>query len=302
MNRLKGALSVLLSVMIALSTMTIVVSLYLRGTVMSEAFYLDIIATPTYVTKVKEAILLEFRMQSSYSGIPEEVFAETVEESELHTMLRNHIHNVVLYLNGEAEYSEPAYPIEKIKAPLTAFLDQYSEEQGYVATPEQYALLDAVAADTAEIIARHVCLIDLRLVMNIGLFQRSLSFVRTMSTAYIAGIVVLLLNIGLLAALYRRNLLLWLRGIMLGLWFAGAVFAVPAVVLAATGLTDRVAIVTPYLKYFVDSVLTQSNWFFLTFGIVLFLVSTSTLVYLGYSKREKQLKKEKFLHTAIKTS
>ena len=302
MNRLKGALSVLLSVMIALSTMTIVVSLYLRGTVMSEAFYLDIIATPTYVTKVKEAILLEFRMQSSYSGIPEEVFAETVEESELHTMLRNHIHNVVLYLNGEAEYSEPAYPIEKIKAPLTAFLDLYSEEQGYVATPEQYALLDAVAADTAEIIARHVCLIDLRLVMNIGLFQQSLTFVRSMSNAYIAGIVVLLLNIGLLAALYRRNLLLWLRGIMLGLWFAGAVFAVPAVVLAATGLTDRVAIVTPYLKYFVDSVLTQSNWFFLTFGIVLFLVSTSTLVYLGYSKREKQLKKEKFLHTAIKTS
>jgi len=300
MNRLKGALSVLLSVLIALSSMTIVVSLYLQATVLSEAFYLDIIATPTYVTKVKDAILMDFRMQSSYSGIPEEVFAETVEESDLHTMLRNHIHSVVLYLNGQAEYTEPSYPIEKIIAPLRSFLDEHAGENGYVATPEQYALLDAVAADTAEIISRHVCLIDLRLVMNIGMFQQALSMLRMVANAYVAGLVVFLLSIGLLAALYRRNLLMWLRGIMLGLWFAGAAFLVPATVLAATGLTDRVAIVTPYLKYFVDTVLTQSNQFFLMFGIVLFIVATVTLVYLGYTKREKQLDKEKFIHTAIK--
>ena len=270
-NRVRSVLSGVLAVCVALSALTAVSSLFLRATLLSESFYLDIIATPTYMSKVTAAIKQDFQMQSSYSGIPEEVFEETLSDGELHTMLRAHIRNAVSYLNVGGAYAEPEYPRESIKAPMYAFLDRYAAENALELTAADYALVDEVIDDAGKVIQKNICLIDLKLVNERAMFIRMMDFVRLGARISTLSLFVLFLSLGLLVPLQGvRRWRQWLTWMMVGLWFPGAVFAVPATVLAATGLTGRLAIDTPYLKYFIDSVLQQTNQYFLLNGLLIF--------------------------------
>lgn len=294
-NRVRSVLSGVLAVCVALSALTAVSSLFLRATLLSESFYLDIIATPTYMSKVTAAIKQDFQMQSSYSGIPEEVFEETLSDGELHTMLRAHIRNAVSYLNVGGAYAEPEYPRESIKAPMYAFLDRYAAENALELTAADYALVDEVIDDAGKVIQKNICLIDLKLVNERAMFIRMMDFVRLGARISTLSLFVLFLSLGCLVPLQGvRRWRQWLTWMMVGLWFPGAVFAVPATVLAATGLTGRLAIDTPYLKYFIDSVLQQTNQYFLLNGLLIFSVSTLMLFFLQYTKREKSEKGKKY--------
>lgn len=290
-KKARSILSGFLAVCIALSALTAVSSFFLRATLLSESFYLDIIATPTYMSKVTAAIKSDFQMQSSYSGIPQDVFEQTLSDGELHTMLRAHIRNTLAYLNNGGEYVEPEYPTESIKTPMHAFLDQYAVENGLTLTAEDYAMVDEVVEDTGEVIKKHICLIDLDLVIGRDIFLKMMNLVRLAAQIATPALVVSLLCLAILVPIHgMSNCRKWLTWMMVGLWFPGAVFTVPATVLAATGLTSRLAIDTPYLKYFVDSVLEKTNQYFLLNGLLIFSISTIILVFLAYTKREKSEK------------
>lgn len=291
-----------LSAIIALSALTAICSLFLRTTILTEDFYLDIIATPNYMTKVTDAIKLDYRMQSSYSGIPEEVLAETLDDAALHAMLRSHIRYTVSYLNGAPEYLEPEYPKEMITKPLYAFLEKHGDENGYIPTPDQYALIDEVARDSGEIIKKHICLIDLNLVIERDMFLKAMNVVHILSAALIPSLALLLIACAVLVIFYLeawRESLTW---VLVGLWFAGATICIPSLVLFTTGIAGRLAIDTVYLKFFVDSVLVQTNQFFLLFGMILFVMTTSILCYLAYNKRRKSEKSEKYHDFRMKTT
>ena len=99
--------SFLLGAVISISVLLAILGSYLSTTILSQDYYLGIIATPSYLEMVKEAIGEEFSAQSAYVGVPEDVFAQGLDDGKLHEMLRNHITYVVNYLDGLAAYQEP---------------------------------------------------------------------------------------------------------------------------------------------------------------------------------------------------
>jgi hypothetical protein len=295
MKKMKSIFSGILAISIAISAILTVSSFFLGSTLLSESFYLDIIANPTYMTKVKTAIKQDFRMQSSYSGIPENVFEQTLSDDELHTMLRAHIRNAVSYLNTGTEYIEPEYPRESIQQPMYAFLDQYAIENDIVLTAEDYTLVDEVIDDAGKVIQKHICLIDLKLVIGRDIFIRLMELVRMTANMSVPSLIILILSLAILVPVWGvKSWRKWLLWMMVGLWFPGAIFSVPSFVLAATGLTGRLAIDTPYLKYFVDSVLERTNQFFLLQGLIIFTVSSILLIFLIYTRREKSESKSNY--------
>lgn len=294
MKKMRSVISGILAVCIALSSLLAVSAFFLNSTLLSESFYLDIIATPTYMTEVSNAIKQDFRMQSSYSGIPEDVFAQTLSDGDLHTMLRAHIQNSVSYLNAGTEYIDPEYPRENIQKPMYAFLERYAIENGITLTAEDYAQVDEVIDDAGKVIQQHVCLIDLKLVIGRDIFSGVIELVRMTAKMATPSLVILILSLAILVPLWGvKNWRKWMSWMMVGLWFPGAIFAVPSLVLMTTGLTGRLSIGTPYLKYFVDSVLEKTNQYFLLNGLLIFTVSSIILVFLVYTKREKEQKKVK---------
>jgi len=124
------------------------------------------------------SIETDFLAQSSYVGVPVEVFNAAIDDSELHRMLREHIASVVNYLNGLSDYKSPVYPEALLAVPLSNYLEQIRAEQGTIPTEEQYDQLDAVAKDSSEVIRSEVCLLDLDLIKDRPVFQQVLQNVR----------------------------------------------------------------------------------------------------------------------------
>jgi len=279
MNKiLKNIATVLLCFLIAASALTAILSSFLRQTLFSQDFYLGIVATPSYLAMVKDAVEKDFQAQSSYVGVPEDVFAAGIDDSQLHLMLRNHIASAVNYLNGLADYEMPAYPVDLLRDPLYAYLETASASAGTAPTAEQYGQLDLVAEDSAGIIAREVCLIDVSLVQDRAVFRQALSLLQNLRDSLIPALMVAALSVAILILLYGKAWRSWLNAILVAVWTVGSLLMVPTLVLHFTGLTKRLGISTPYLKYFVDSVLTRMNLHFLWLGIALFLPTTAALV------------------------
>ena len=288
-------LSFLLGLVITVSVLLAVIGSYLSTTVLSQDYYLGIIATPSYLEMAKEAIGEEFSAQSAYVGVPEDVFAQGLDDGKLHEMLRNHITYVVNYLDGLAAYQEPEYPVERMQKPLYAYLEQYCAAEGTVPTAAQYAQLDQVAKDSAALIKKQVCLMDLKLVMDMSAFKQSMSLISKLKSAVGPSLLMAFLCSVLMAAMNFKAWREWLGRIALAVWMSGIFFLVPMLVLKYTGLTKRLAITTGYLKYFVDTVLTNMNNYFMIWGIVLVLLTTILLSVLKWVK-PVVIKKAEHLH------
>jgi hypothetical protein len=285
----------LLGAIITVSVLLAVTGAYLRSTILSQDYYLGIIATPTYLTMVKDAIGEEFSAQSAYVGVPEDVFREGLDDGKLHEMLRNHITYVVNYLDGLAAYQEPEYPVELMQKPLYAYLEKYCAAEGTVPTAAEYAQLDQVAKDSAALIKKQVCLMDLKLVMDMPAFKQGMSLIAKLKSAVGPSILMAFLASVLMAVMNFKAWREWLGRIALAVWLSGIFLLVPMLVLKSTGLTKRLAITTGYLKYFVDTVLTNMNNYFLIWGIVLVLLTTVLLTVLRWVK-PVTIKKAEHLH------
>lgn len=288
-------LSFLLGAVIAVSVFLAILGSYLSTTVLSRDYYLGIIATPSYLVMVKETISEEFSAQSAYVGVPEDVFAQGLDDGKLHEMLRNHITYVVNYMDGLAEYQEPEYPVELMQKPLYAYLEQYCAAEGTVPTAAEYAQLDQVAKDSAALIKKQVCLMDLKLVMDMSAFKQAMSLISKLKSAVGPSILMAVLCSVLMAVMNFKAWREWLGRIAFAVWMSGIFFLVPMLVLKYTGLTKRLSITTGYLKYFVDTVLTNMNNWFLIWGIVLVLLTTVLLNVLKWVK-PVVVKKAEHLH------
>jgi len=279
-NVLKILASVILIAVVIVSSIAAVFSYYIRCDLLSSEFYLGIAADSFYMEMVKHSIHLEFESQSSYVGIPVEVFDAALDDSQLHLMLREHIESAVNYLNGLAPYTEPEYPVELIRDPLYAYLEQTAKEQGTVPAKEQYAQIDLVALDSAALIQKYICVIDLNLVKDRTAFQSVFHYLPNSKDVYIPAILVTLGAIALLALLNGKDWRSGLNRIMTAFWLSGSILLVPMLALQITGLTGRLSIETGYFKFFVDSVLKDMNRYFLLWGALLFLVGSVALLLL----------------------
>lgn len=279
-NVLRILASVILMAVIILSSLVAVFSYFIRSDLLSSEFHLGITADSSYMEMVKQSIHLEFESQSAYVGIPVEVFDAVLDDSQLHLMLREHIEFAVKYLDGLAPYTEPEYPVELIRDPLYAYLEQTAKEQGTAAAKEQYAQLDLVASDSAALIQKHICVIDLNLVKDRAAFQSVLHYLQISKDAYIPAILVTLGAMALLALLHGKDWRSGLNRIMTAFWLSGSILMVPMLALQITGLTERLSIETGYFKFFVDSVLKDMSRYFLLWGTLLFLVSSISLLFL----------------------
>jgi len=292
-NTIRSIAAILLSVLIVLSSLTAIFSYLVKSTILSEDFYLGIVATPTYLSMVKEAINTEFKAQSSYVAIPEEVFASTLDDAALHLMLRSHIASATAYLNGLAAFEKPVYPEDMLTAPLFAYLQEQSALEGIVPTQDQYDLLTEVAGDSGIIIQNQICLIDLDLVKDRGAFLSVHQMLLRLRDGFVPSILLMMASCALLILLNRKVWRTWLGGILVSFWLTGTTLMIPSLILTFTGLTKRLAIETGYLKYFVDTVLTDMNFYFLMWGSFLFIITSVILIVLKWTYHPARKRKRR---------
>lgn len=166
--------------------------------------------------------------------------------------------------------------------PLSNYLEQISAEQGTIPTEEQYDQLDVVAKDSSEVIRSEVCLLDLDLIKDRPVFQQVLHLLQNVRDALVPSVLLLTFcTIGIF--LLKRKWRFRLETLLVGFWISGVILMVPTLVPLYIGRTKRLAISTSYLKYFVDSVLTEMNMYFLVWGASVFLLTSAGLCVLKWT-------------------
>lgn len=287
MRYLVQILSVFLCAVIVISTLLLLVSLFMRSLFFREDFYLDVIAAPAYQQLVRSAIVADLDRQSSYVGIPLDTLTAGLDETQIYMKQRQHVANLIVFLNFRADYSAPEFDAEPFLLSLRTFIDAYAAESGLEVTPDQLQQLQAVAEDAARIVQTHVTLIDLGQIKDSSAFQRIhrlvYNFSHRLTWAFIFWVIAL---IGLIL-LHVRQWRIWLNRSLISLWLAGSLLLVPTVVLDSFALHRRLAIETPYLQYAVRSLLQSAIRFFMLWGAGLFVLAILALLVLFFTGSDR---------------
>lgn len=276
--RIIGISSIFISILIISGTLVLFGAMFLQSTIFSTSFYQKVTESVNYIPMVRVAIENDFVAQSSYVGIPIENLTAGLDNGLLEESLRTHVKNTMGFLAFQGDFVKATYPEDLFYKPLEAFIQANGIKEGYTPSQEQYTLLRTVAKDSANIVGNHVNLLNMDLVKNVSEFKtlHKLAFNVGKLAWPAAGL--LLVSLALLAFLHRKRISKAVLFAFSSFWIAGTILFVPALVMELFGITRRLAIQTAYLKYSVDSFLTMSNRFVMTFGFGLFIVSSIVLL------------------------
>jgi len=274
--------SVLICFCIVMSTLVLAGSIFLKSTVFSPGFYQKVTTHQNYIPMLESAITQDLSAQSSFVSIPVENLTAGLDESQIKESLRIYVINTIDFLEGKGDFVKATYPANLFYIPLEKFILADGKAQKYTPSKEQYVLLQKVAEDSAIIVEKHVNIINVDTVIDIvkdksaiNNFQKALLIAKNTS---LPAFLITLILVGLLIFLHRRNIDRAVLFFCTSLWIVGALMFVPSVALEIFGMTRRMSINTPYIKFAVDTWLTYSNRYFLVAGSILFIFSSIALI------------------------
>ncbi|MDW7656326.1 MAG: hypothetical protein SCM11_04035 [Bacillota bacterium] len=277
------ALSILLCAVIVISTLLMLTALFMRNLIFNEGFYLDVISSPAYQPLVRSAIVTDLDRQSSYVGIPLEVLTDGLDETMVYMKQRQHVANIVAFLNFRADYVSPEFSAETFTAALRLFIEDYAAANNLEVTSDQLEQLEEVAEDAALIVQNHVTLLDLSQIKNSGAFQRVHLLIYNLSHRLAYAFLFWAAALICLIFLHVRSWRTWLNRSLISLWLAGSLLLVPTIVLDRFALHQRLAIDTPYLQYAVRALLQAIIHFYMIWGAALFGLASLALIILFFT-------------------
>ena len=280
----KTIISIILCVLLTTGILVFVVVSTLNAAIFSGNFLSDISDSQDYSNMVMSAIQKDVEAQSSYVGIPADVLLEGFDKEILQVKLNEYVKTTVDFLNYRADFIQMDFPDDFFIPPLTAFLESEASANDYVPTDEQYKLIEEVSWDTSKIIEKHIDLFQLKLLSKATFFKELHHRLYFAGQMGLPALWVILICISCLFMLhgFDTGSALFLQ--FTSFWTAGCLISIPMTVLGSLQLTTRLAIETPYLKYAVDTVLTNVSDFALFLGILLFILSSIGLTISFFKK------------------
>lgn len=295
MNRtIRLILTIGLGATLIIGIMGLMLSQFLQATFFSFDFFERSIVSSTYIEKVHAAIIEDLEGQSSYVGVPAEVLEAGLDDTRIYLLIVDHLENVNDFFLMQAEFQAVTYPVDLFYSPLETFIIDYAAANNTVVSAEQLTQLEAVAADSAEIVAQHINLFDVDLVFGSSLFLKALGILNRVAGWTTQSILLIILSLGGMLALYWRAWRTGLASAFVAIWLTGSLVLIPALVLSWFGLPRRLSLGTGYLKLAADNWLTNANNFLLATGATLFLVSTAYLLthfFLSEKRRQRARKR-----------
>ncbi len=277
-SKIRALLSLLLAIGIASFSLLLVLSMFLQSTLFSKSFYKKMVTGDDYIPMLKQAITNDLKAQSSYVAMPLEVLTAGLDDKVIDELLEKHVEYVINYMEFKGEFIKVIYPSKLFRDRLEIFIKADGEKNGYIPSKEQSLQLDAVALDSAEIVSKHLNLININVVEKIVEFQKIHSLLFKIGNLIGLFLILIISLIAVEIFLNRRKIEKAILYIFSAFWVLGALLLVPSAVLLVFGITKRLAIRTMYLKYSIDTGLGNMNSFILYSGITLFTISSIILI------------------------
>lgn len=279
---MKTIISIFLCILLALTTLVLCAAVFLKLIVFSDAFYNNVIMGPSYTDMLKDAVIKDLSAQSSYVNIPLEVLSSGIDDEMLAISLEEYFKNNQAFIYFKSEYVKPMYPDAPFYLEVEKYVISINEKEGYAPSQEQDKLLKEVSYDSAEIVEKHISMIDMDMIIDTKLFNKVHLFLYDLNMMIFPLSILTLFLISSLIFLSRKRTGTAIFYILSSYWTAGALILIPFLVLDRSGLVRRLSIKTAYLKSAIDTFLTLSNRFFIYAGGTIFISATILLLIRSY--------------------
>ncbi len=243
----------------------------------SENFYKNRLHDGEYYSLLSRDINFGFRNLSMITGVPVEIFQDTVTDDRIVEFSESHLRQFTRYMLYKQDTVESPVDIKTFKPPLDDFVEEYAAEHNIEIDEELQEQIEGVALEAAAILGNHVML------FNIGEVERFSEFQRFRNNIYFFynRLPLAILGISIcLAILYMLNnkrsgpVLLWLGSSMV----AASLFSlIPAALALSYRIPYRFNIGTAYLKEALKSFSLGYIHYFLFTGAILFFAGILAL-------------------------
>lgn len=192
--------------------------------------------------KVHDHLASYYSEQANVSGIPAEVYAESISAEALKPIMDAALQNGFDFLNGKTEEIGFSHDYTKLEASLTAFFEQYAADNGYE-RDEAFDKTLASAIKAAEHNITEACdVYRFSLLNEAGMLtkvRKAIPYVNVLLWACVGAAVFL---IAALVLLYRKELRTVLYWIATALLVSSVLMLIPTAFLQGDRWFDRFAV------------------------------------------------------------
>lgn len=278
MKKIKKALRMLLSFILMFGVILCIVSVFIRFVLLNGNYIGDKLEDRGYYTQLTENLNTKYATLSLESSIPEEVFMSAVlEDYEVQKLTRENVNLMVEYMTNQTEESAVIMDKTIFAEPVTTYVESYANENDIPFDEELQARTAGVIDSATEITENRVTLFNLRNVVDIPQFQTVRKIINIAYNSIVPVLIMLVVVIGLLALLYSRRryrILFWIGSSI----SAGSIFIiVPSALALIMKLPQRIQLSAPYINTAIQNLALGYGYYFLTAGIIAFVIGMLSL-------------------------
>jgi len=282
MSKLRNAVIYIISFLLMFALLSMQVSFFLKTRMLNGSFYKKVLGKSDYYSLIEKEIDFGFKNLSMVTSIPEEVFSESVSKEAVKALSYKNIDSAEGYMKYKGEYSESKIDTNKLYNNLEKYV-QDNKLNG-----ELKSQLTAVAKDAGKIIESHAALFSINSVAKYSQFQ---SFRRVLFLAYknqlltVMVTAILILFLVLINWQSLRKVLLWVGSSLIA---SSLMTIIPCILAIYFKIAYKYAIDIPSLKIALRAITLGYINYFLSTGVLFFLVGIMCMVIYSFvDKRER---------------
>lgn len=263
-------------------------SLFVNTKLLNSSFYEGSLNKSKYYEYLPQEVNKGLAILSISTGIPQEVFTNTVNNDFLKEVTNSNIRNAVDYMKYNIEELQYSLDKDKLQGEIYSNLENYAKANNINLNSEAKGQLTQVSKDFVEITENHSNLFNMDAVVKLGAFQKFrkvIALLGKLMIPFLIGIIFFTIDILLLHKGAYRKSLLWIGSSFIP---AGIIMVVPSIFALVARIPYRIGIGLPYLKEAVQVFVLGYINYFLMVGIITIAIGILLLVFYSVSQSGKR--------------
>lgn len=245
-----------------------------------------ILAEKNLDVRVLENLTAYYTEQVNTSGIPVSVYTESLSVEQIHGIIEQSIRNAFAYLHGKQDTVAVEADFSKLEQNLTAFFEQYADENGYQKDKAYEKSLQKAIENAKTNVLTTADVFRFSTLHEAKVLKKLRPYVPWVSRGFVLCLMASVVLLALLAAVHRKALKQLLYWAASAVCTASLLMTVPAAVIHFTRWFDRFAVKSDQIFTAVTGYLYDMTGAVIIAGTIGFILAAGMWIAFGLLSRK----------------
>ncbi|MDE5946890.1 MAG: hypothetical protein K2G63_06285 [Oscillospiraceae bacterium] len=232
---------VLIAIILVFSMLGTGICIISNKVILNENTCIKIIDEKDLTSKTRNYIEKTFNEKYNSTGIPPEVYMNSISQEWLDDIIKNRISNAFLYVKNQSEYSKDI-DFDALDASITNFFENYADENGYIKDSSYNDKLKKEIDTAHKIINSSADIFKTDTLYDRGVFnqvRRYIGYLEKLTYLFVIADIICIIMLLLLCIKNIRDILYWLG---ISFIISGIIGLVPCVYITSSDYFDAFVI------------------------------------------------------------